>query len=418
MFGYKLKRVYFLLEWLNAYATTFFFTLIYFHLQQAFGFGNRENLLLSAASGFVYIIFAWQAGKVAQKRGYFYALRVGFGTMLAAFVAGSLLSSMAGQCAVMIVWTVGMCFTWPPLEALVSEGESRQGLSRMVGRYNVVWSSGAAVAYFTGGVLLEKLGPLSLFLVPAAFHATQLAVLFWVEKKAAAAPGSPLPGVGGDLESGGEDDAPCLAPCAGGTATLARTAVEAPPQVNAATGKVFLRLAWLANPFAYVAMNTLIPLLPDLALKLRLSTALAGFVGSVWMFARLAAFMGLWQWTGWHYKFRWLAGAYVLMIACFAVILLVPHLWVIVLAELVFGLAVGLIYYSSLFYSMDAGETKGEHGGFHEALIGVGIFLGPAVGTTTLRLFPAAPNAGIWAVSGLLVLGLGALLTLKKALKH
>ena len=67
MFGYKLKRVYFLLEWLNAYATTFFFTLIYFHLQQAFGFGNRENLLLSAASGFVYIIFAWQAGKVAQK---------------------------------------------------------------------------------------------------------------------------------------------------------------------------------------------------------------------------------------------------------------------------------------------------------------------------------------------------------------
>ena len=150
-------------------------------------------------------------------------------------------------------------------------------------------------------------------------------------------------------------------------------------------------MAWLANPFAYVAMNTLIPLLPDLALRLKLSTALAGFVGSVWMFARLAAFVGLWQWTGWHYRFRWLISAYALMIACFAIILLVPIVWVIIAAELVFGLAVGLIYYSSLFYSMDVGETKGEHGGFHEALIGLGIFLGPAVGASTLRLFPSTP---------------------------
>ena len=102
------------------------------------------------------------------------------------------------------------------------------------------------------------------------------------------------------------------------------------------------------------------------------------------------------------------------MIVSFAALLLVPDLVVIVTAQLVFGFAVGLIYYSSLFYSMDVGDTKGEHGGFHEALIGIGLFGGPAVGALTLQLLPAAPNAGIWAVSTLLVIGMLLLLQLRK----
>ncbi len=45
----------------------------------------------------------------------------------------------------------------------------------MVGMYNVVWAGTAAVAYFTGGAMLEKLGPQSLFYVPAAIQVVQLA---------------------------------------------------------------------------------------------------------------------------------------------------------------------------------------------------------------------------------------------------
>ena len=46
-------------------------------------------------------------------------------------------------------------------------------------------------------------------------------------------------------------------------------------------------------------------------------------------------------------------------------------------------------------------------------IIGVGIFVGPAVGTVTLRAFPAAAHASIWGVSGLLVVGLIALLVMR-----
>jgi predicted MFS family arabinose efflux permease len=173
-------------------------------------------------------------------------------------------------------------------------------------------------------------------------------------------------------------------------------------------------MAWLSNPFAYIAINTLIAVIPEIARRLQLSPTLAGFCCSVWFFARLGTFVLLWQWTAWHYRFAWLLSAFVGLIASFAAIVLVPNLWVLVPAQLLFGLSVGLIYYSSLFYSMDVGETKGEHGGIHEAAIGLGIFLGPAVGATALRLLPQFANSGAWAVSSLLTIGLGCLLVLKR----
>jgi len=76
-----------------------------------------------------------------------------------------------------------------------------------------------------------------------------------------------------------------------------------------------------------------------------------------------------------------------------------------------------LIYYSSLFYSMDVGETKGEHGGIHEAAIGLGNCVGPAVGGASLYLLPQYPNSGALAVTVLLFCGFGGLLAIWRAMK-
>src|SRR5205807_10511744 len=105
--------------------------------------------------------------------------------------------------------------------------------------------------------------------------------------------------------------------------------------------------------------------------------------------------------------------SYLAMVAAFALILLVPNLAVLVAAQLVFGVALGLIYYSSLFYSMDVGETKGEHGGIHEAAIGLGNFAGPAVGAASLHFLPQYANSGIVAVGVLLLVGLGGLIAIR-----
>jgi MFS family permease len=172
---------------------------------------------------------------------------------------------------------------------------------------------------------------------------------------------------------------------------------------------LFLKMAWLANPLAYLAINTVISTLPTLAQHFHFTLMQAGFICSIWLFVRAGAFVFLRLWPKWHYRFRFLAGAYIGMIVSFGAILLARNIWVLVIAQAVFGLAIGLIYYSSLFYSMDVGETKGEHGGIHEAAIGAGNAVGPALAAGALALFPNAPGSSAAAVCALLLLGLGGL---------
>jgi predicted MFS family arabinose efflux permease len=387
MFSRRLKVGYFILEALNSFATVYYLYYFYFFMTSVFGYGNQANLTIAAMNGAIYAFMSWQGGKFAQRFGYFTSLKVGFLTMMSALVVGSLLHSAGGQIVVMTVTIVGVCFTWPTLEALVSEGEAPADVPRMVGLYNIIWAATAAVAYFTGGAMLEKLGPKSLFYVPVAIQITQVRLTFWLESQAHKS------SVGQAFQRPlVPDPAPHLHP-------PGRT-------------RVFLSLAWLANPFAYVAINTLIALSPGIARRLELSTMVAGFSCSLWCFSRLGAFFVLWRWSGWHYRFRWLLVSYLALVASFACIVMTPNLALLMVAQIIFGAVTGLIYYSSLFYSMDLGDTKGEHGGIHEAVIGLGNFAGPAVGAASLHFLPQYPNSGAVAVSGLLFLGLGGLLTI------
>ncbi len=390
----QLKAGCFVLTWLNIYAVAYYFNYLFFHLRDDFGFGSRQNLLFAAVNGLIYIPASWYGGRFAQRYGCFTALKIGCGGMAMLLGAGTAMSGLAAETVLMGLWTVAVCFTWAPLEALASHGEDRPGLARMVGIYNVVWSGGAAVAYFTGGLLQQALGRASLYWLPALLHTVQLLVVFWLERQAQVSRSHQVQ----------TDDSGWSTPD------------FEQHHVSAITAKSFLRMAWLANPFAYIAMNTVIPLIPELAARFKLSTALAGFVASVWMFARLAAFAMLWRWTAWHYRFGWLIASYVVMVASFLALLLAPSLLVIITAQVAFGFAVGLIYYSSLFYSMDVGSgSQGEHGGYHETLIGLGIFLGPAVGAATGYLVPAVQRLDVGAVSVLLVMGLAGLLAVRRA---
>ncbi|SRR5258706_1597975 len=396
------KTGYFVLEGLNSASTTYYFYYLPFFMQKTFGFGNEANLALMALTGLIYVFAAWWGGKFAQRFGYFTSLKLGFAIMMLAMAVGPRLHDIASQILIMSVTVIGMCFTWPTLEALVSEGETPAGLQRNIGVYNIVWAGTGALAYFSGGALIDTFGTQSLFYFPAAIQATQLALTFWLESKCMVVPAS-LPATDSAEHHAGRD--------AGAPSLMAAS----PPPLNPrpiAKAKMFLRLAWLANPFAYIAVNTLIAVMPGLADRLKLSTMVAGFCCSLWCFARLGAFLALWFWSGWHYRFRWLLAAFLALIGAFVLILLVPNLAVLVLAQMLFGAALGLIYYSSLFYSMDISETKGVHGGIHEAAIGLGNFAGPALGAASLHFLPGSPNSGALAVTGLLLAGLIGLLAI------
>ena len=140
-------------------------------------------------------------------------------------------------------------------------------------------------------------------------------------------------------------------------------------------------LAWMANPLAYVAIYTLLAAHARPGDAPRLSATDVGLFCSIWFFGRWAAFLVLWGWTGWHYRFRWLAAAY----GCSS--------WQLRRHRAGSGLwACWWSGRSSSAWPPGSSTTprcsmrwtsataKAEHGGLHEALIGGGIFAGPAVG--------------------------------------
>ena len=372
------------IEGLNSFATIFFTIYLYFLLHQKFGFGDMANLTVAALLGFVYAVGAWQGGKFGQRYGNFSALKVGLGTMAAGYVLAALFQTSWGQILGASFINIGMCFIWPSLEALVSEGETPNHVPRAVGLYNITWAWTNALAVFVGGAITKKFGYASIYYLPLAIVIVQLVLTFRLER----------------IEL----------PAVNKTGKIPHDANRPSP----ARAKNFQQLAWIANPFAYLAINTLMAVLPGVAAKFELSNTLAGIALSLWCFARLAAFIGLWQWPGWHYRFRWLVTAYVMLIISFAAILIASSIWLVLLAQVLFGAAIGLIYYSSLFYAMDASDTKSEHGGIHEAAIGIGNCLGPATGAAALWLAPQNHSMGAWAVTGLLAVGFGGMLRLRK----
>lgn len=391
----KFRTACYTIEGINSFAVAIYFNYLFFFFRDKFGFNDRQNLELAAFIGVIYVFASLWAGKIAPRIGYFTALKIGFAIMAVGLTAGLFCHSLGGQIALACIVNVGMCFIWPVLETLISKGSN---VPRAVGIYNITWAITNATAFFIGGTLIEKLGYECIFYLPLALMILQFAMMFWLEKIPQSCAG--------------------VSPASASRDELANSSSELHGSDAGATtpalAKNFQRMAWLANPFAYIAINTLLALLPGVAHRFDLSPMFAGFACSLWCFVRVAAFVVLWQWSGWHYKFRWLITAFVLMVISFATILVVPNLAVMLIAQLFFGATVGLMYYSSLFYAMDAHDSSSEHGGIHEAAIGIGNCLGPAAGATALWLAPQNPGAGAWAVTGLLTLGLGGLLWLRK----
>jgi predicted MFS family arabinose efflux permease len=385
----KIRNTCFVIEGLNSFATILFFNYLYFFMRDRFGFGDRANLAFAALLGLIYTFAAWQGGKFAHRFGYFTALKIGFGLMVAGLAVSSQMNSASGVILAALVTNVSQCLIWPTLEALVSESETPAGVPRAVGIYNIVWALTNALAFFIGGTLVVKFGFKSIFYLPLFVVLSQLALMFWLQKYANEA-------------------------ARASTGKQTATPPPDPDRPSPARAKTFLRMSWLANPFAYIAINTLIAVTPGLAAKFHVSPMFAGFVWSLWCFVRLGAFVVLWRWTDWHYRFRWLAASFAVLIVSFAAILLSPNLALLIVAQIFFGGAIGLIYYSSLFYSMDGGSAKSEHGGIHEAAIGLGNCVGPALGAAALEFLPQYANSGAMAVSVLLVFGFGGLFAIWK----
>jgi len=146
----RFKIACYFLEGLASLALAFYFYYLYFMMRHQFGFGDKHNLALASMNGLIYVVIAWQAGRFAQRRGYFTVLNLAFVLMILGLLLGLAVHTAIGLVLVTALITGGMACFWPTLEALLSEEETAVTLPRAVGIYNIVWAGTNAVACFGG----------------------------------------------------------------------------------------------------------------------------------------------------------------------------------------------------------------------------------------------------------------------------
>jgi hypothetical protein len=171
---------------------------------------------------------------------------------------------------------------------------------------------------------------------------------------------------------------------------------------------------WLARislPATYVVVYGLAAMMPLLPVMQPLDTAQRTLAGSAWMLARFLAFVYLGATVWWHTRPRMLLGAAAMMMVAFVGVTVRPSdivgaetipyavdLTSMIVWQMALGATMGMIYSASLYFGMVLSDGSTEHGGYHEALIGLGSILGPGTAALTQLWWRGDIRAGVAAV--------------------
>jgi len=383
----RLARAY-VIEALAAVAANLLTLSIFFFTSVRFGWSLWQNLMLSAAMGALYTLSALSAHPLTQRFGRTGPLTGCFVCMAVATLLAAVIPTPVVVTTVLLINIALGTVCWPILETLVCAGHIQpQELTRRVSIYNLVWAGISVAVVAVNGLVIEH-WPAGVFVV-SVLACGGAGLIAWF----------------GDVD---------VAP--GGKAPELPSGRKADPEPQLLHQR--LTALWLARvsvPAMYVVTFALAAMMPLLPLVQSYRPAMQTVLCSVWLAVRWGAFLALGATTFWHTRPRLLLGAAVAMLVALFMITIRPSYvlgfngtaWLMDLAmmlagQVVLGLATGLIYTCSLHFGMALSEGSTEHGGYHEALIGLGMTLGPAAGLVTQWYWPGNHRMAIGAVAGLL----------------
>jgi hypothetical protein len=362
---------------------------VFFYTNHRFGWTLLQNFLLAAGQGVMYVVGSLLASRVSEWCGSRTRTLVGlYLTMTLLAILGLMAQSPVVVTIILLAYTLVCSFNWPALESLVAAGADAHEMSRRIGTYNLVWAGLGAVVVAVNGTIIDH-WPTGVFLIPVIVHGLSAVLMLAV----------------------GRETPP--------DADAQDHHTEAPAALQEQRN-LALWLSRISLPATYVVIYSLMAMMPSLPLLHDLSTAQRTALGSVWVAARWVAFLLLGMAAWWHTRPKLLLAAAVLMLVAFLGIVwrpgdviaglpiagLTPYLWMVAW-QCALGAALGMIYSGSLYFGMVVSEGSTEHGGYHEALIGLGGAIGPGAGALTQALFPGSLTAGILAVA--VILGLSVL---------
>ncbi len=247
---------------------------------------------------------------------------------------------------------ISMALFWPAYEAWLAEREGEGHLVERVMLFNLFWSSGVTLGPAISGYLYSDTNPF----IP--FYLAGISVLFTLVA----------------IFSGNF-----------GASGIAKTAVSESPETlypSSSVRSVYLNLARCANFASWFVLGVLRRLAPKLTKEAGMLPTTFGnlmlMLGGVQTLAFVV--LGTGYSTRWHYRFAPFLVVQLLAIVSFLGIWHVQHtlLWSFAFGSI--GVSVAFTYFSSLYYGLDRHSDKGNKSGWHEAILGVGILLGPLFG--------------------------------------
>jgi Major Facilitator Superfamily len=321
-----------------------------FVAEHSFGYQRLDTYWLSATQGVFYVIAAGFAGRITRAAERHLSPRSLLGLVL--LVQGLFAPLILIQASPLVVWIIACTVSatsalqWPIIESYVTAGRTGRAMRSAIGWWNIVWMSATLISLALTGIIISRLGAQVAIGLLAPVNLLALALLAFIRHAPGEHhhdPGDPVP----------------------------------------ASYRAQLSAARILLPLSYVIVAALSPLMPFLTGPLGLDGSIATVVASTWLGGRLVAAVVLWRTHGWHGRWWTLFLAGGLIAGGFGTAVLATSTPLLILGLGAFGIGQGIIYYAAIYYAMAVGNAEVDAAGTHEALIGLGYFIGPGIGLLT-----------------------------------
>ena len=256
---------------------------------------------------------------------------------------------------------ISQALFWPAYEAWLAEREGGGSLITRLMIFNLFWSVGIMIGPVLSSYLYSGSNPIIPFYLAGVFSLCNWGVIYFQSKSHQGGQNSP---VGTELTPVPTFDEPPLR--------------KPSPELQHA----YLRIARVANFASWFSLGVLRQLAPKLTLEMGVPTKLFGNL--MLTLGVLQTLVFLWLGTArsarWHYQLLPLVCVQLLSALGFTAIWFVkrPILWMPAFG--VIGACAAITYFSSIYYSLHGQSDKGNKSGWHEAILGSGILLGPFLG--------------------------------------
>jgi MFS family permease len=271
-----------------------------------------------------------------------------------AFVGCLIAGSMAFVCSLttQIGWLLlfsaifgsGLACFWPAIIAWLGEGLSGHKLAVRLTAFGVAWNLGLLLGFMLSGVLFKH-GPKLAFYASAG-SILLIAILLLLPIK----------------QSGNDNEF-----------------TDTGPAPHIPKGRGFRKTAWLANFATNFALAGTTALFPQLAMHVGISADVHGALLAAGRGAALVAFVALQLLAFWRTRLWPLWVAQLVCVASLVWIGLANTTWMFAAAWIVGGAVSGYAYQASIYFTLEEMNEKGKGSGFHEAIIGSGMFVGPVL---------------------------------------